>query len=326
MHLDVNIQAQLSSFKLDLCFQTQARCLALFGPSGAGKSVCLNAIAGLFTPRSGHIRLGETTLFSQEKALAPQDRRMGLVPQGSALFYHLSVRQNIAFGAADSQDVDQLAERFGLSPLLNKPTGQLSGGEAQRVALARAMATRPNLLLLDEPFSGVDTQRRAVLFQALADTIEGGTPLVFVTHELQDVLHLADEVALVDQGQVLQIGPVESVLESPTSLRAASLLGGGKIMSGADLSLSIQAPIFVRTEWLRPLQSEEAPRSTEHVLEGEIQSIRRGPQSQELVLVLGSGAEIKASIPIWWWAAQSPPPTRLRLAVLREKLRPLPAE
>ena len=326
MQLDVNIQAQLSSFELDLRFQTQARCLALFGPSGAGKSVCLNAIAGLFTPQSGHIRLGETTLYCQEKALAPQDRRMGLVPQGSALFHHLSVRQNIAFGAADSQEVGQLAERFGLSPLLDKSTGQLSGGEAQRVALARAMATRPKLLLLDEPFSGVDAQRRAVLFQALADTIAGGTPLVFVTHELQDVLHLADEVALVDQGQILQIGPVESVLESPKSLRTATLLGGGQIMSGAELGLSIEAPIFMRTEWLRPLQSEEAPLSTEHVLEGEIQSIRRGPQSQELLLQLPSGAELKASLPIWWWSAQSPQPTRLRLAVLRDKLRPLPPE
>jgi ABC-type sulfate/molybdate transport systems ATPase subunit len=326
MQLEVNIQAQLGEFKLDLRFESQARCLALFGPSGAGKSLCLHAIAGLFTPDSGHIRLGPKTLFGKQDTLAPQDRRMGLVPQGSALFPHLTVRENIGFGASDPQDVDPLAERFGLSQLLDQPTGQLSGGEAQRVALARAMATRPQLLLLDEPFSGVDTQRRTVLFQALSDTVDAGTPLVFVTHDLQNVLHLADEVALLDQGEVLQIGSTESVLEAPASLRAAKLFDGGQLFSGSDLGLSSPAPIFIRTEWLRPLHPKEAPLPTEHLVEGEIQSQRRGPQSQEIQIRLDSGAELRASLPLWWWSAQIPEPTRLRLAILREKLRPLPQQ
>lgn len=321
MQLDLNIQAQLGQFNLSLAFQTEASCLALFGPSGAGKSLCLKALAGIQDPHSGHIRLGDQNLFDGERlALSTQERRMGLVPQGSALFPHLSVRDNIAFGAHDSSDVTRLAERFGITKLLDQSPTLLSGGESQRVALARALATRPQLLLLDEPFSGVDAQRRSSLIQALLDTVADGTPMVFVTHELQDVLHLADEVALMDQGKLLQIGPVDEVLDAPLNSRAATLLGGGHVLDGPEFGHPSGTRVFLRSEWLRPLNQNESPLETEHLIEAKVQSDHRGPQTQSLSLELASGASLKADVPIWWWSDQSPKPQRIRLALLRKRL------
>jgi molybdate transport system ATP-binding protein len=321
MRLDVNIQAQLGQFNLSLAFQTEAPCLALFGPSGAGKSLCLKAIAGIQSPQSGHIRLGDQSLFDGERcALSTQERRMGLVPQGSALFPHLSVRQNIAFGARDPRDVNRLAERFGIKKLLDQSPILLSGGESQRVALARALATRPQLLLLDEPFSGVDAQRRSSLIQALMDTVAEGTPMVFVTHELQDVLHLADEVALMDQGEVLQIGSVDQVLDAPSSSRAATLLGGGQVLDGTEFGHPSGTRVFLRSEWLRPLDKNEPPLKTEQLIQAKVHRDHRGPQTQVLTLELNSGAPLKADVPIWWWSAQSPKPSRVRLAIMRERL------
>jgi len=318
MALDLHICEQVGTLQLELSLKSQAQCIALFGPSGAGKSLCLKAIAGLRRPDRGHIRVHGETLFDPEASrdLAPQERRIGYVPQGCALFPHMSVRQNIDFGAADASATASLAERFGIEDLLDRPASLLSGGEAQRVALARALATRPQLLLLDEPFSGVDLGRRAQLIQDLRSSLtKDAIPILFVTHELADVLSLADEVALIDEGSVLQCGAVEAVLESPSSPRAAELLGGSHTLPGSLLGLPASVHIQVRSEMLRPLHPDEPLAKGERLLEGEIIESRRGPISQDLHIRLSDGTPIRASVPIWWWRAQSPRPSQIRLAL-----------
>jgi molybdate transport system ATP-binding protein len=325
MALDLHIQERVGDLQIDITLKSQARCMALFGPSGAGKSLCLKAIAGIRHPDSGHIRILGLTLFDAKSGcdLPPQARRMGYVPQGSALFPHLNVRQNIAFAAVDPEAPDRLAERFGIQDLLDRPASVLSGGEAQRVALARALATEPQFLLLDEPFSGVDMGRRIHLIQDLRNTLErDGIPILFVTHELADVLSLADEVALLDKGKVLQSGEVETVLESPNSARSAALLGGSQALSGSLLGRQ-DTRVLVRSEMLRPLGPKEALHADELLIEGEVLSSRRGPKSQDLQIRLHDGSMLQASLPIWWWRAQSPRPTHIRLGIQSTQLSPL---
>ncbi|HET7774601.1 MAG TPA: ABC transporter ATP-binding protein, partial [Burkholderiaceae bacterium] len=173
--IDVALQLTVSDstrrFDLDVAFATQAPVVALYGPSGAGKSLTLQAMAGLLEPRAGHVRLGGRTVFDAAQGInvpAPM-RQVGYLFQHYALFPHLSVRQNIAFGltswrkglgAHDAQRVDELMESFGLSAMAHSRPATLSGGQQQRVALARALVFDPKLVLMDEPLGALDKQLR----------------------------------------------------------------------------------------------------------------------------------------------------------------------
>ncbi len=230
--LTVDIAARLGGFQLRARFQVGRELIVLFGHSGSGKSLTLRAIAGLLRPDAGCISLGGQPLFDAARGidLPPQRRGAGLVVQQHALFPHLSVRDNAGFAlsglpAAERRArVSRLLEVLGIAGLAERRPDQLSGGQAQRVALARALAPRPRLLLLDEPFSALDSAIRVGLRRELARMQrELDLTTVFVTHDLREAYHLADRVAVFDRGQVLQTGTRDEVFDRPNSARVAEL-------------------------------------------------------------------------------------------------------
>ena len=191
---------------------------ALYGPSGAGKTTLLRMLAGLDKPDSGFLEVAGERWFDGKRALPPQRRKVGMVFQDHALFPHLTVRDNIAFGAAhsDSALIDQLLEWTELGPFATRRPASLSGGQRQRVALARALACRPRLLLLDEPLSALDDNLRAQLQDMIADLHRRfELTTLLVSHDLAEVFRLANKVLQLDQGKLIAQGtPAELFLPS----------------------------------------------------------------------------------------------------------------
>ena len=237
--LDVQIERRLGDFNLRVSFQIDSQVLVLFGSSGAGKTLTLNCLAGLVTPDRGSIRLGTRVLFDHAARInAPvRARRIGYVFQHYALFPHLTVRENIAFGIRHVPDahqrIDQLLELVGLTSVDTRHPSQLSGGQQQRVALARALAPRPELLLLDEPFSALDAPTRMELRrEVLALQREFAIPMIFVTHDLGEAYFLADRLAVIDAGEILQQDAPGEILRQPCCLRVARAVGVKNILPG----------------------------------------------------------------------------------------------
>jgi molybdate transport system ATP-binding protein len=218
--------------------------VALVGPSGSGKTSVLRAIAGLLKTPSlqGRITVantvGETVWFDRSVGskhhinLSPQDRQVGLVFQNYALFPHLSAIKNIAISTTNTSTNDEnralksILHRLGLAGLEHRLPSELSGGQQQRVALARALARNPAVLLLDEPFSAVDAPSRNSLYRELANLRNSvSTPMVLVTHDLNEARRLADRVVILDSGTTLQSGPPEQVFSRPRNARVAELVG-----------------------------------------------------------------------------------------------------
>ncbi|KQP22998.1 ABC transporter ATP-binding protein [Pseudorhodoferax sp. Leaf267] len=204
-------------FNLSARFATDAGVVALYGPSGSGKSLSLQAMAGLLRPDAGHVRIAGRTLFDAQAGvdLPPRARRIGYLFQHYALFPHLSVRENVAFGltswrqrrlsAGQSAQVDGLLHSFGLSAMADSRPATLSGGQQQRVALARALACRPELLLLDEPFAALNPMLRDELRGELQQVCRSaGVPAVMITHDVEDVLALAEVCFVYEEGHVVR--------------------------------------------------------------------------------------------------------------------------
>jgi molybdate transport system ATP-binding protein len=216
----------------DVC--APGRVLVLFGPSGCGKTTTLRCLAGLEHPDDGAIRFGDDVWFDAKTKLArtPQQRSIGFVPQDYALFPHLTVDDNIDFGLSGLSADERARRRAELIALLQLPglstrrPAALSGGQQQRVALARALATRPRLLLLDEPLSALDAGTRATVrreLRALLSTLH--TPAVVVTHDRVEALALGDDVVVMRDGRMLQRGPIADVFSRPVNLEAAHVVG-----------------------------------------------------------------------------------------------------
>jgi iron(III) transport system ATP-binding protein len=208
------------------------RVLALLGPSGSGKSTILRLIAGLEAPDAGEIRIGDETVSSPRKLTPPQARRLGFVFQDYALFPHLDALANVGFGlhALPAAERAPLAQRWldrvGLGARAHAYPHQLSGGEQQRVALARALAPSPRAVLLDEPFSGLDPALRAQLRDvALAALSETGATIVFVTHHADEALLVADRLAVMKDGRILQADDPRAVYAAPSCIETAAALG-----------------------------------------------------------------------------------------------------
>ena len=224
--LDISVDHPLRSFRLSLELELGRETLALVGPSGAGKSSVLRAIAGLLRLERGRIALGAATWFDSGTGvdLPPERRSVGLVFQEYALFPHLDVRRNVAFGGRGR--VDELLERFRISHLAAARPGDLSGGERQRVALARALARDPAVLLLDEPLSALDAHTRGVVRGELAELLaELGLPTLLVTHDFEDAAALAERVGVIGEGGILQLGPAAELLAAPADAFVASFTG-----------------------------------------------------------------------------------------------------
>lgn len=215
------------------------RISCLLGPSGCGKSTLLRMIAGLEPIDSGEIAIGGMPMSTGRTTVLPEDRGVGLVFQDFALFPHLDVTQNVAFGltamdpAARQARVAALLPRFRLDTLAHAWPHTLSGGEQQRVAIARALAREPAVLLLDEPFSGLDGHLRAAVRQSLlADLRAAGTAVLIVTHDPEEAMLAADDLVLMAAGRILQTGSPEDCYLRPVSVEAARLLGEAAILPG----------------------------------------------------------------------------------------------
>jgi len=197
--LSVDIALPLRSFELRVALEVGRETLAVVGPSGAGKTTLLRAIAGLTKPAAGTIRLGDELWFDAHTNLPPEGRSVGLVFQDYALFPHLTVAENVAYGGTNG--FARLLDSFGIRHLVDVRPGGLSGGERQRVALARALARNPRVLLLDEPLAALDSSTRATvrseLDQLLADI---RLPTLLVTHDERDADALAHRAVVLDQG------------------------------------------------------------------------------------------------------------------------------
>jgi molybdate transport system ATP-binding protein len=215
VHLRKHFIKPERDFLLDVSFRSTSQRIVLFGPSGAGKSLTLQAIAGLIHLDEGEIVLNGTTLLDTTKGidLTPQARRIAYLFQDYALFPHLNVRQNIAFGLKRGwwnpskhvahADIDYWLNAFDLKPVARQYPGQLSGGQKQRVALARALIPHPQLLLLDEPFSALDMALRQRMRQELADLQSRlDIPMVLITHDPDDVAMFGDQVVNLREGIV----------------------------------------------------------------------------------------------------------------------------
>jgi len=207
---------------------------ALIGPSGCGKTTVLRCLAGLDCQQRGHIAFGNEVWFDAEKRInrRPQQRGIGYLFQEYALFPHLTVFDNIAFGLARTakaevrQRVDELLKMLQLSGLASRYPHQLSGGQQQRVALARTVAPRPRLLLLDEPLSALDAPTRSELRGQLRDLLTAwAIPTIIVTHDPAEVGAFADEVIVLSNGRIRQQGSVQLVFDQPVDTEVARIVG-----------------------------------------------------------------------------------------------------
>ena len=210
----------------------------LLGPSGCGKSTTLRMIAGVERPDSGTIRIDGRTVCGDGVLVPPEARSVGLMFQDFALFPHLTVAQNVAFGlsgdrAAKARRVDELLDRVNLSGYGPKHPHQLSGGEQQRVALARALAPRPKVMLMDEPFSGLDNRLRDGIRDTTLEVLkEEGTAVLLVTHEPDEAMRMADEIALMRDGRIVQRGAPYNIYNAPVDKAAAAFFSDINVIRG----------------------------------------------------------------------------------------------
>jgi len=223
-----------AGFTLNLAFEAKPGVTVLYGPSGAGKTLTLDSIAGFVTPDRGRIILGDRILFDAESRvnLAPQRRACGYVFQNYALFPHMTLRQNLAFGAQPlprlerRRRIAELLDRFGLSDLAGRYPRQLSGGQKQRGSIARALIAEPEILLLDEPARGLDAALKTDLRSVILE-IRGNVriPILLVTHDLDECFALADHMIVLERGAIICQGSPPDLLRNPGTAAVAGLLG-----------------------------------------------------------------------------------------------------
>lgn len=235
MSIFVDIEKRLCSFHLRVKFEAKNEVLALLGASGCGKSMTLKCIAGIEKPDRGKIIVDGVTLFDSEKKvnLTPQKRRVGLLFQNYALFPNMTVRQNILAGANREKDsarkkarANEIMEAFGLLELADHYPAQLSGGQQQRTALARILISDPDILLLDEPFSALDSHLRFRLEQEVREVIRKfGKTVLLVSHDRDEVFRLSDSIAIINKGIVDVFGSRETIFANPQTRMAAMLTG-----------------------------------------------------------------------------------------------------
>ncbi len=210
----------------------------LLGPSGCGKSTTLRMIAGVETPDQGVIRIDGSPVWGEGRALPPEARGVGLMFQDFALFPHLTVAGNVAFGLrGEARDkarrVDELLERVNLQGFGPKHPHELSGGEQQRVALARALAPRPRVMLMDEPFSGLDNRLRDGIRDTTLDLLKAeGAAVLLVTHEPDEAMRMADEIALMRAGRIVQRGAPYNIYNAPVDRAAAGFFSNINVIRG----------------------------------------------------------------------------------------------
>jgi molybdate transport system ATP-binding protein len=223
-----------AGFSLDLEFRAAAGITVLFGPSGSGKTLTLESIAGFIRPDQGRILLDDDLLFDGAAGvhLAPQARQCGYVFQNYALFPHMTLRENLAFAAERRprlerhRRVSEMLEKFRLQDMAGRRPHEVSGGQKQRCSIARALIGSPKILLLDEPAQGLDAPLRAEFYEILRHArAEFDTPMLLVTHDLEECFELGDEMVVLHAGRIVQTGTPRKILDQPANLDVARLLG-----------------------------------------------------------------------------------------------------
>ncbi len=241
MGISLTLKKQIGRFALDVSWEAGDELVALFGFSGAGKSLTLRLIAGLMRPDAGRVQVGGAPFFDSAAGIdvRARDRRLGIVFQDYALFPHMTVEKNIAYGLNGSgagerkRLVGEMMARFRLDGLERAMPSEISGGQKQRVALARALIGRPALLMLDEPFSALDRPIRLQMREVIREVRSAfGIPLVLVTHDFSEVESLADRVIVYAGGRVVQTGAPAEVRARPAGAQVRELLGTGRGPAG----------------------------------------------------------------------------------------------
>ncbi len=232
--LKVDIQKELKEFNLNVDFELKKGCLGILGPSGCGKSMTLKSIAGIVDPDSGVVSLTtdeETVYYDSDKKinLKPQKRNVGYLFQNYALFPNMTVEENVAIGLPEEHDeniVPEMIKRFHLNGLEQRYPRQLSGGQQQRVALARILAYGPDVILLDEPFSAMDTVLKERLRIELINLLEYYNGFsILVTHDRDEAFQFCDELIILDEGKIIAKGKTHDVFENPGKVQVAKLTG-----------------------------------------------------------------------------------------------------
>ncbi len=249
--------------------------LSLLGPSGCGKTTALRVIAGFEDPDSGSVTIGERTVVGPGVSLPPERRRVGMVFQDYALFPHMSVAENVAYGLSSGElgRVYEVLELVGLAGMGDRMPYELSGGEQQRVALARALAPRPAVVLLDEPFSNLDApQRERMRREVRRILLEAGATAVFVTHDQAEALAVADMVAVMREGRVVQVGAPHIIYARPSDPWVAGFLGDRVLVPGTAGIGQVVTPlgafpyrgrangdvqVMIRPEWIHPIPDDD---------------------------------------------------------------------
>lgn len=272
MSIAVNIKKNLGSFRLDVAFSQESGVLALLGGSGCGKSMTLRCIAGIETPDSGKIVLNGVTVYDSERKinLPPQQRQVGLLFQNYALFPNMTVEENILCGLREKRDKSEktalLAEyirKFHLEGLEKHTPTQLSGGQKQRCALARMLIGRPGILMLDEPFSALDSYLRWELERELLSTLrEYDGTVLFVSHDRDEVYRISDRIAVYQNGTIDVIGNKWELFRQPITCTAAILTGCKNVAEASYSEKTVTVPQWGLT---LPLPADGLPDSMTHL-------------------------------------------------------------
>lgn len=255
---EVRIKKTLPGFSLKVSFFINQEILSIVGPSGSGKSMTLQCISGLMKPDEGYINVNGRVLYDSENRLniPPQERKIGYVFQNYALFPHLTVYDNVAFGISRQERtrmddrVCYLLDKMHLSGYKHRYPRQLSGGQQQRVALARALAPEPEILLLDEPFSALDTQVRGELERELLSIHEfyKGS-IIFVSHNLDEAYRLSSQIAVYNAGRILQLAPKNDLINAPANRTVAQLTGARNLAEGVIENIEDGRAAVMVEEW-----------------------------------------------------------------------------
>lgn len=318
MSIFIDIEKKLGSFSLKVKFKAADETLALLGASGCGKSMTLKCIAGIEKPDKGRIVVDGVTLFDSDKKinLPPQERHVGLMFQNYALFPSMTVLQNIRTGAKREKDKDkrensvcQIIDSFGLAELADHYPHQLSGGQQQRVALSRILVSDPRILLLDEPFSALDSHLRFRLEQEVRNVIRKfGKTVLLVSHDRDEVYRMADSIAVMSNGRIEACGEKKAVFAAPVT-RAGAMLTGCKNISrivligqnrvyAADWGVELSVKGFTEdTRYIGIRMHDVCPGNGENTTLCDVVEVIENPFS---VTVMLRPAEAKNAVPIGW--------------------------